>query len=80
MSIANNSEIQVWVQGEKIGGLWQFDDGTLIPAVCPIGMSNQPGEVHYRAYGSTSFNCADAFNISLYHYSCEYHRLLPINT
>ncbi|XP_052692703.1 uncharacterized protein LOC128170978 [Crassostrea angulata] len=72
--IANSETIQVWVQGKKVGGLWQFDDGTPIPDVCPIGMSNQPGEVHYRAYGSTSFNCADAPNSDLYNYTCAYHR------
>lgn len=74
--IANNSRIHVWVQGEKVGGEWQFDDGTLIPDFCPISTTNGPDEIHLRARGSTSFNCADAPNMSEFHYSCEYRRLL----
>ncbi|XP_052695677.1 uncharacterized protein LOC128174082 [Crassostrea angulata] len=77
--IANNASLQVWVQGEKVGGQWQFDDGTLIPGFCPIEMSNNPGEVHFRARGSTSFNCTDALNNDEFHYSCEYRRLFYFN-
>uniref|UniRef100_K1PDA1 Uncharacterized protein n=1 Tax=Magallana gigas TaxID=29159 RepID=K1PDA1_MAGGI len=29
--MARNDEIEVWVQGELVGGQWQFDDGTPIP-------------------------------------------------
>ncbi|XP_052695678.1 uncharacterized protein LOC128174083 [Crassostrea angulata] len=77
--IANNSIIHVWVQGEKVGGQWQFDDGTLIPGFCPIRMSNKPGEVHLRAEGSTSFKCTDFHNGGPFHYSCEYNRVLSFN-
>eukprot|EP00105_Crassostrea_gigas_P040748 XP_019924896.1 PREDICTED: uncharacterized protein LOC109619397 [Crassostrea gigas] len=70
--VANNSEIQVWVQGEKVGGQWQFDDGTPIPDICPIQMSNGTTEVHYRAKGTSAFRCYDAPNGDRYHFSCEY--------
>lgn len=74
--MANNEVIQVWVQGEKVGGHWMFDDGTPIPEYCRIQMSNGSSEVHLRAYGSTSFKCVDASNGGQFNYSCEYHRLL----
>lgn len=77
--IANNSVIQVWVQGEKVGGRWQFDDGTPIPNFCPISMSNTSGEIHLRAYGSSTFHCVDTTNSTQYHYSCEYHSVLSFN-
>lgn len=77
--IANNSVIQVWVQGEKVRGQWQFDDETPIPDFCPINMSNQTGEIHLRANGSTSFTCIDIYNRGPYHYSCEYYRVLSFN-
>lgn len=48
----NNSEIQVWVQGEKIGGQWLFDDGSPIPGFCRISASNGSSEIHLRAIGT----------------------------
>lgn len=72
--IANSTLLQIWVQGEKVGGQWRFDDGFPIPYFCPIRMSNGPNEVHLRALGTISFTCADALNSNLYHYLCEYHR------
>lgn len=80
MPIANNTLIEVWVQGEKVEGQWQFDDGTPIPDVCPTVMSNEQVEVHIRAWGSTSLTCVDAPNSKLYHYSCKFNRLLSNNT
>lgn len=77
--IANNALLQVWVQGEKVGGEWQFDDGTQIPEYCPISMTSNPEEVHLRARGTTSFTCYDDPNFSNNHYSCEYRRLLYFN-
>lgn len=77
--IANNTILQVWVQGEKVGGQWQFDDGTPIPDFCPISLSNRPEEIHLRARGTTSFVCLDDAYFHQRHYSCEYHRLLAIN-
>lgn len=62
MPIANNTLIEVWVQGEKVEGQWQFDDGTPIPDVCPTVMSNEQGKVHIQALGSTSLTCVDAPN------------------
>ncbi|XP_052693543.1 uncharacterized protein LOC128171795 [Crassostrea angulata] len=53
--IANNEILQVWVQGEKVGGQWQFDDGTQIPGFCPIGMTNEADEIRLRARGTTLF-------------------------
>lgn len=76
--VANNTIIQVWIESEKVGGQWQFHDGSPIPDTCPILMSNGTEEIHLRAKGSTSFICLDAPN-STYHYSCEYHRLLALN-
>lgn len=73
--IANNTLIEVWVQGEKIEGQWKFDDGTPIPNFCPITTGTNPGEIRIRARGSTSFVCWDNLNIALFHYSCEY----PVN-
>nr|XP_019924464.2 uncharacterized protein LOC109619238 [Crassostrea gigas] len=78
VSVANNTVIQVWVQGEKIGGQWKFDDGTPIPEYCRFSMSNGPNEVHMRAFGSTSFACGDNPNGSPFNYSCEYPRLSSI--
>lgn len=72
--IANNSEIQVWVQGEKIGGQWLFDDGSPIPGFCRISASNGSSEIHLRAIGTKTFFCADNWYGALHHYSCEYHR------
>lgn len=80
--IANTALLQVWVQGKKVGGEWQFDDGTQIPDFCPIGMTNGAGEIHLRASregGSTSFDCLDDPKINEHHYSCEYRRLLYFN-
>lgn len=77
--IANNSIIEVWVHGEKIGSQWQFDDGTPIPDFCPISMTNGTSEVHLRARGTTSFTCADFHNGGPFHYSCEYNRVLSFN-
>lgn len=77
--VANNTLIQVWIESEKVGGQWQFHDGSPIPDVCPILMSNGTEEIHLRAKGSTSFSCFDAPNNNTYHYSCEYHRLLALN-
>uniref|UniRef100_K1R1M3 Uncharacterized protein n=1 Tax=Magallana gigas TaxID=29159 RepID=K1R1M3_MAGGI len=62
--IANNAVIKLWVQGEKVGGQWLFDDGTLMPGFCPISMSNNPGEVHLRAEGSTSMGLDDLWVIT----------------
>lgn len=73
--IANNTLIEVWVQGEKIEGQWKFDDGTPIPNFCPIFPGTNPEEIRIRARGSTSFVCWDNLNIALFHYSCEY----PVN-
>lgn len=73
VSIANNAEIQVWVQGEKIRDQWQFDDGTPIPTVCPISEGTDPNEIYIRAIGPTDFLCHDAPSSHLHHYSCEYH-------
>lgn len=72
--IANNSEIQVWVQGEKIGGQWLFDDGSPIPGFCRISASNGSPEIHLRAKGTKTFICADNWYGAIHHYSCEYHR------
>lgn len=72
MSIANNTVIHVWVQGEKIGGQWLFDDGTPIPEYCRFSMSNGLKEVHMRAFGSSSFACGDNSHSSPFNYSCEY--------
>lgn len=81
MSIANNAGIQVWVQGEKFGDQWKFDDGTLVTDFCPINSTNNGAtEVHLQARGSTSFSCIDALSSDQYHYSCEYNRLLSFNT
>ncbi|XP_052693547.1 uncharacterized protein LOC128171798 [Crassostrea angulata] len=78
--IANNSVIQVWVQGEKVRGQWQFDDGTPIPEYCPIDMSNKTGDqVHLRAKSSSPFEYSDAENARLCNYSCEYHFLSSFN-
>lgn len=79
VGVANSTLIQVWVQGEKVGGQWQFDDGTPIPGFCPISMSNGSTEVHLRARIDTSVVCADDANYSQYHYSCQYRRLLTLN-
>lgn len=76
--IANNAEIEVWVQGEKIEGQWLFDDGTPIPNFCPINEGSNANQVHIRAKGSTSFNCNDADDSFLCN-SCEYHHLLSFN-
>lgn len=69
----------MWVQGEKIGNQWLFDDGTPIPNYCPIIMGTEPAEIHLRANGSASFICIDAYNSNKYHYTCEYHRLPTFN-
>lgn len=79
MGIANNSFIHVWVQGKKVGGQWLFDDGTPIPDVCPISMSNGPTEVPFRARINTSVTCIDDVNDAQHHYSCQYRRLLTFN-
>lgn len=77
--IANNEILQVWVQGEKVGGQWEFDDGTVIPGFCRISMSGNPEEVHLRARIEPSVSCVDDPNNSQHHYSCEYRRLLTFN-
>lgn len=64
----------MWVQGEKIGGQGQFDDGTPMPDFCPMVIGN-PNHINFRARGSTDFSCVDAPSSNLYHYSCEYDRL-----
>nr|XP_034319372.1 uncharacterized protein LOC117687235 [Crassostrea gigas] len=74
--IANYAILQVWVQGEKVEGEWQFDDGSPIPGFCPISMTNNPEEIHLRARGTTSFECLDDPKINEHHYTCEYRRLL----
>lgn len=71
--IANNTDIQVWIQGERVGGQWQFDDGSPVPDFCPIQTFDSPNEVHLRARGSTDFFCPDSSNNNLFNYSCEYH-------
>lgn len=76
---ANNAILDVWVQGEKVGGEWQFDDGTQIPNFCPISMTKNPEEIHLRARGITSFGCEDDAYFNKHHYSCEYRRLLYSN-
>lgn len=58
----------------KVGGKWQFDDGTPVPDVCPSSMSTGPTEVHLRAKVSTDLSCRDDENSAPYHYSCEYLR------
>lgn len=78
VSVANNTVIQVWVQGEKIEVQWKFDDGTPIPEYCRFSMSNGPTEVHMRAFGSTSFACGDNPNGSPFNYSCQYPSLSSI--
>ncbi|XP_052693542.1 uncharacterized protein LOC128171792 [Crassostrea angulata] len=77
--IAKNVEIEVWVQGEKVGEQWQFDDGTPIPNICPIRMGDNADQVHMRAKSSNSFKCSDAENARLCNYSCEYHFLSSFN-
>lgn len=79
MGIANSTLIQVWVQGEKGGGQWLFDDGTPIPDVCPISIINGPTEVHFRARINTSVTCIDDVNEAQDHFSCQYRRLLTFN-
>lgn len=74
MPIANGARINVWVQGEKTGGQWQFDDGTQIPHVCPLVTENKPDEIHLRARGTTNFDCRDAAESVLYHFTCVYQR------
>lgn len=61
----------MWVQGKKVRGQWQFDDGTPIPDICSIKMSNGTTEVHYRAKGTYNFRCHDARNGNKYHFFCE---------
>nr|XP_019924468.2 uncharacterized protein LOC105332398 [Crassostrea gigas] len=72
--IADGALIEVWIQGEKTGDQWRFDDGTLIPHVCPLVTENKPDEIHLRARGRTGFDCRDAEESVLYHYTCEYQR------
>lgn len=74
MPIADGALLEVWIQGEKTDGQWRFDDGTLIPHVCPLVTENKPAEIHLRARGRTGFDCRDAEENVLYHYTCEYQR------
>lgn len=75
MSIANNAEVQVWVQGEKFGDQWTFDDGTLVTDFCPINSTNNGApEVHLQARGSTTFSCIDAPSSDQNHYSTNKQR------
>lgn len=68
----------VWIESIKVGGQWKFHDGSPVPDFCPISTSGHPEEVHLRAKGSTDFTCLDCPGMDMYHYSCEYHRLLTI--
>lgn len=79
MPFANNAIIEVWVESEKVGSQWQFHDGSPIPQICPIEMTNESTEVRLRARGSTSLACWDCPETNMYHYSCEYLRLLDIS-
>uniref|UniRef100_K1QEB5 C-type lectin domain-containing protein n=1 Tax=Magallana gigas TaxID=29159 RepID=K1QEB5_MAGGI len=54
--IANNTLIEVWVQGEKIEGQWKFDDGTPIPNFCPITTGTNPGEILSCKDGYLTYN------------------------
>ena len=47
-SFASFYDIPVWIQAVKIEQIWRFHDGSLVPGVFPISMSNNPEETHLR--------------------------------
>lgn len=47
--IAKNNKIEVWVQGELVGGQWLFDEGTPIPDLCPLNLGGTGTQEHIRA-------------------------------
>lgn len=54
-SFASFYDIPVWIQAVKIEQIWRFHDGSLVPGVFPISMSNNPEETHLRARGKEDF-------------------------
>lgn len=50
--LENSRDIQVWVQAVKFEQNWTFHDGSLVPNVFPISMTNTTGEIHLRAIGT----------------------------
>lgn len=74
MTIANNTLIQVWIESIKVNDQWQFHDGSTMPILCDINVSEGLEEVHVRArvQDSTDLYYQDGLNKDLFHYSCEY--------
>lgn len=57
--IAQHQDIQVWIQAEKTGGVWYFDDGSVMPSgICPLVTSNSLNERRLR-YRVTDKICED---------------------
>lgn len=71
---AQHQDIQVWIQAEKTGGVWYFDDGSVMPSgICPLVTSNSLNEscLRFRVIDNI---CEDNNGINLYNYKCEYKR------
>lgn len=68
--LGNSTDIQVWVQAVKFEQTWTFHDGSLVPNVFPISMTNTTGEIHLRAIGIDNFTAHDARELNAYSYVC----------
>ena len=71
---ARGADIQVWIQTVKIEDIWRFHDGSLVPDVFDISMSNNAGEIDLRAKSNSNFIAVDAPDSDSYSYVCEFYR------
>lgn len=77
-TVGNGVKIDVWIQSEKIGNEWKFQDGSPMPMetddVCIRSLTDVPYENRIRVQGITDFKCIDQQETRQYNYLCEYHR------
>lgn len=71
---AQDQDIQVWIQAKKIGEIWYFDDGSVMPSdICPFVISNSLFEKRLR-FRVNNKTCEDNNGIKLFNFTCEYER------
>ena len=68
--LGNSTDIQVWVQAVKFEQNWTFHDGSLVPNVFLISMTNTTGEIHLRAIGTDNLTAHDARELNAFSYVC----------